>query len=49
MVRKLLEQYEDWGLKINLEETLYMDYGAGTKYLILEDKGTIGILRGKCI
>jgi hypothetical protein len=38
MVRKLLEQYEKWGLKIYLEKTFYMGSGAETKDLILEDK-----------
>ena len=31
MVRKLLEEYEKWGLKINLEKTFYMGCGAETK------------------
>ena len=29
--RKLLEEYEKWGLKINLEKTFYMGCGAETK------------------
>ena len=37
-VRKLLEEYEKWGLKINLEKTFYMGCGAETKDLILEDQ-----------
>ena len=43
IVGKLLEKYEKWGLKINLEKTLYMGCGEETKYLlILEDqKGCI--------
>ena len=32
MVRKLLEESENWGLKINLEKkTFYVVYGAETK------------------
>ena len=38
MVRKLLEEYEKWGLKINLEKTFNMGCGAKTKDLILEDQ-----------
>ena len=38
MVRKLFEEYEKWGLKINLEKTFYMGCGAATKDLILEDQ-----------
>ena len=38
-VRKLLEKYENLGLKINLENrTLYMSCGAEAKNLILEDQ-----------
>ena len=40
--RKLLEVYEKWGLKINLEKTLYMCCGAETKDLVtLDQKGCI--------
>ena len=38
MVRTLLEEYEKWGLKINLERTFYMVCGAEIKDLILEDQ-----------
>ena len=31
MVGKLLEEYEKWGLKINLEKNFYMGFGAETK------------------
>ena len=44
MARKLLEEYEKWGLKINLEKTFYMSCGAQTKDLILEDQK--GCIRG---
>ena len=42
MLRKLLEEYEKWGLKVNLDKTFYMGCGIKTEYLILEDqKGSI--------
>ena len=42
MARKLLEEYEKWSLKINLEKAFYVGCGAETKDLILEDqKGCI--------
>ena len=44
MVRKLLEEYDKWGLKIHLEKTFYMGCGAETKDLILEDQK--GCIRG---
>jgi hypothetical protein len=34
MVRKLLEEYKKWGMKINLEKTFYVGCGAETKDLI---------------
>ena len=44
MVRKLLEEYEKWGSKTNLEKTFYMGCGAETKNVILEDQK--GCIRG---
>ena len=44
MVRKLLEEYKKWDLKINLEKTLYMSCGAETEDLILEEQE--GFIRG---
>ena len=44
MVRTLLEEYEKWGLKINLEKTFYIGCGAETKHLKLEDQK--GFIRG---
>ena len=42
MIRKLLEEYEQWCLKINLEKTLYMGCRAEIKDLILENhKGCV--------
>jgi Reverse transcriptase (RNA-dependent DNA polymerase). len=38
MVRKLLEEYEKWSLKINLEKTFYVVCGAETEDLIMEDQ-----------
>ena len=38
LARKLLEEYEKWGLKITLEKTFYMGCAAETKDLILEDQ-----------
>ena len=43
MVRKVLEEYKKWSLKINLEKTFYIGCRAEAKDLILEDqKGFIG-------
>ena len=36
IVRKLLDEYEKWGLKTNLEGNFDMGYGAETKCLLLE-------------
>ena len=34
----LLEEYEKWGLKINVEKHFYVGCGAETKYLISDDQ-----------
>ena len=44
MVRNLLEEYEKWGLKINLEKTFYIGCRAETKDLLLGDQK--GCIRG---
>ena len=31
MLRKLLEEYEKWGLKVNLDKTFYMGCGNKTE------------------
>ncbi|PSN48887.1 hypothetical protein C0J52_09652 [Blattella germanica] len=42
MTWKLVEEYEKWGLNINLKKTNYMAIGTDSKYLILEEgKGII--------
>ncbi len=42
MFRKLLEEYQKWGLKINMEKTLYMGCGVNNRDLILQfGKGKI--------
>ena len=42
MARKLVEEYEKWGLNINLKKTNYMAIGTDSKDLILEEgKGII--------
>ena len=42
MTRELIEQYEVWGLKLNVEKTKYMATGDTSIDLYLEDgKGTI--------
>ena len=38
MLRKLLEEYEKWGLKVNLDKTFYMGCGNKMEDLILEDQ-----------
>ena len=38
IARKLLEEYEKWGLKINLEKNYYIGCEAETKDLILGDQ-----------
>ena len=38
MARKLKEQYEEWGLTINLEKTKYICIGEGKEILKLEKK-----------
>ena len=38
MVRKVLEEKEKWGLKINLEKTFYMGCGGETKDLLKDQK-----------
>ena len=44
MLRKLLEEYEKWDLKVNLDKTFYMGFGIETEDLILEDqKGFIKV------
>ena len=44
MTRKLKEEYEKWGLKINMEKTKYMAIGDKSKDLVLEDgQGTIKV------
>ena len=37
-IRKLLEEFEKWGLKVNLGGKMYMGCGAESKELILEDE-----------
>ena len=47
MLRKLLEEYEKWGLKVNLDKTFYMgSLGCGNKTedLILGDQK--GFIKG---
>ena len=44
MLRKLLEEYEKWGLKVNLDKTFYMGCGNKTEDLILEDQK--GFIKG---
>lgn len=44
MTRKLIEEYNKWGLKINLEKTLYMSCGEEMKDLVLEDG--MGCIKG---
>ena len=44
MLRKLLEEYEKWGLKVNLDKTFYMGCGIKTEDLILEDEK--GLIKG---
>ena len=44
MARKLKEEYEKWGLKINMEKTKHMAIGDKSKDLVLEDgQGTIKV------
>ena len=41
-VKFMKEEYEKWGLKINMEKTKYMAIGDKSKDLVLEDgQGTI--------
>ena len=44
MLRKLLEEYEKWGLKVNLGKTFYMGCGIKAEDLILEDQK--GFIKG---
>ena len=42
MTRKLIDEYELWGLKLNVKKTKYMAIGDTSRDLQLEDgKGTI--------
>jgi len=42
MTRKLIDEYELWGLKLNVKKTKYMAIGDTLRDLYLEDgKGTI--------
>jgi len=42
MTRKLIDEYELWGLKLNVKKTKYMVIGNTSRYLQLEDgKGII--------
>ena len=44
MLRKLLEECEKWGLKVNLDKTFYMGCGIKTEDLIFEEQK--GFIKG---
>jgi len=38
MTRKLIDEYELWGLKLNVKKTKYMAIGDRSRDLLLEDR-----------
>ena len=41
IVKKLLEEYKKWVLKINVEKIIHVSWGAETKDLMVEDENDL--------